>query len=79
VLQQGESKSGCPHSRLRIEMREEWVRHFHVRWSFLKFDEQGNQKIADLLKASSQKDHLPVNVDGEVQGDTIKVQSINLS
>ena len=46
---------------------------------FLKFDEQGNQKVADLLKASSQKDHLRVNVDGEVQGDTIKVQSVSLS
>jgi hypothetical protein len=45
---------------------------------FLKFDAAGNAKIADELKASSKKDHLRVNVDGEVQGDTLKVSSVQL-
>jgi hypothetical protein len=46
---------------------------------FLKFDSQGNEKMLDLLKVSHQKDHLRVNVQGEVQGDTLKVRSVNLS
>ena len=45
---------------------------------FLKFDAAGNAKIADALKASDKKDHLRVNVSGDVQGDTIKVDSISL-
>jgi hypothetical protein len=43
---------------------------------FLKFDAAGNARIADALKASSKKDHLRVNVDGDVQGDTLKVISV---
>jgi hypothetical protein len=45
---------------------------------FLKFDAAGNAKIAAALKASSKKDHLRVNVDGDVQGDTLKVTSVQL-
>ncbi len=45
---------------------------------FLKFDAAGNAKIAEALKASSKKDHLRVNVDGDVQGDTLKVTSVQL-
>jgi hypothetical protein len=45
---------------------------------FLKFDAEGNAKILDELKASSKKDHLRVNVSGDVQGDTLKVSSVNL-
>jgi hypothetical protein len=45
---------------------------------FLKFDAAGNAKIAEALKASDKKDHLRVNVSGDVQGDTIKVDSISL-
>jgi hypothetical protein len=45
---------------------------------FLKFDAAGNVKIAEALKASSKKDHLRVNVDGDVQGDTLKVSSVTL-
>ena len=45
---------------------------------FLKFDAAGNAKIADALKASSQKDHLRVDVKGEQDGDTLKVSSIKL-
>jgi hypothetical protein len=45
---------------------------------FLKFDAEGNTKILEELKASDKKDHLRVNVDGDVQGDTLKVTSIKL-
>jgi len=45
---------------------------------FLKFDAAGNAKITAALKASDKKDHLRVNVDGEQQGDTLKVSSIKL-
>jgi len=45
---------------------------------FLKFDAAGNAKIAEELKASTKKDHLRVNVKGEVEGDTLKVSSIQL-
>jgi hypothetical protein len=45
---------------------------------FLKFDTEGNAKILDELKASSKKDHLRVNVSGDVQGDTLKVSSVTL-
>jgi hypothetical protein len=45
---------------------------------FLKFDSQGNQKITEALKASDKKDHLRVDVSGDVQGDMLKVTSIKL-
>jgi hypothetical protein len=45
---------------------------------FLKFDADGNTKIVEALKASDKKDHLRVDVSGDVQGDTIKVSSIKL-
>ena len=45
---------------------------------FLKFDAAGNAKIVEALKASTKKDHLRVNVSGEVEGDTLKVTSIQL-
>lgn len=45
---------------------------------FLKFDAEGNKKIVEALKASDKKDHLRVDVSGEVQGDTLKVTSIKL-
>jgi hypothetical protein len=45
---------------------------------FLKFDAEGNAKIAAALKASDKKDHLRVDVSGDVQGDTLKVTSIKL-
>lgn len=45
---------------------------------FLKFDAAGNAKILAELKASSKKDHLRVNVSGDVQGDTLKVSSVKL-
>lgn len=45
---------------------------------FLKFDAKGNKEIGDALKASNEKDHLRVNVSGQVQGDTLKVSSVKL-
>ncbi len=45
---------------------------------FLKFDAEGNTKIVEALKASDKKDHLHVDVSGDVQGDTLKVISIKL-
>ncbi len=45
---------------------------------FLKFDSEGNSKISEELKASSKKDHLRVDVTGDVQGDTLKVTSVKL-
>jgi len=45
---------------------------------FLKFDAAGNKEIAAALKASTKKDHLRVDVSGDVQGDTLKVASVKL-
>jgi hypothetical protein len=45
---------------------------------FLKFDATGNTKITEDLKASGKKDHLRVDVTGDVKGDTLQVTSIKL-
>lgn len=45
---------------------------------FLKFDAAGNTKIGEALKASDKKDHLRVDVTGDVKGDTLQVSSIKL-
>jgi len=45
---------------------------------FLKFDADGNAKILKQLKNSKETDHLRVNVKGDVNGDTLKVDSIKL-
>ena len=45
---------------------------------FLKFDAAGDAKIVEALKASGAKDHLRVNVEGNLQGDTLQVTSIKL-
>ena len=45
---------------------------------FLKFDESGNRKAVEAIKASKKLDDLEVDVTGEVQGDTIKVESLKL-
>jgi hypothetical protein len=44
----------------------------------LKFGREGNAKIVEALKASDKKDHLRVNVSGDVKGDTRKVTLIEL-
>lgn len=45
---------------------------------FLKFDDAGNAKAAELLKKTDKADHLRVKVSGERQGDQLKVESISL-
>lgn len=45
---------------------------------FLKLDAAGNAQVVDALKASQKKDHLRVDVKGDVEGDTLKVSSIKL-
>ena len=45
---------------------------------FLKFDTAGNKEFVAALKSSTKKDHLRVDVSGDVQGDTLKVSSIKL-
>jgi hypothetical protein len=45
---------------------------------FIKFDANGNKQILSELKSSDKKDHLRVDVTGDVQGDTMKVQSVKL-
>ena len=45
---------------------------------FLKFDDQGNAKMKEALQASNKKDHLRVNVTGDVENDTLKVKAVNL-
>lgn len=46
--------------------------------NYLKFDHEGNRQILQQLKASDKSDHLRVNVDGEVKGDTLMVKSVKL-
>lgn len=46
---------------------------------FFSFDEAGNRKALEAIKASKKLDDLEVVVTGEVQkGDTIKVESLKL-
>lgn len=45
---------------------------------FLKFDANGNKEVIKELKASHEKDHLRVNVSGDLQGDTLHVSSVKL-
>lgn len=45
---------------------------------FVKFDEAGNAKTVAALKASSKDKDLQAKVTGSLEGDTIKVESIQL-
>jgi hypothetical protein len=45
---------------------------------FILLDAAGNAKAVAALKATKKIDHLNVTVDGDVQGDTIKVASLKL-
>jgi hypothetical protein len=45
---------------------------------FLKFDEAGNRKALAAIKASMKLDDFEVQVNGDVQGDTIKVVSLKI-
>jgi hypothetical protein len=45
---------------------------------FLTFDEEGNRKALEAIKASKKLVDLEVEITGEVKGDTIKVTSLKL-
>jgi len=45
---------------------------------WLNFDADGNKKAIAALKASKKTDNLMVTVNGDIQGDTIKVSSLKL-
>lgn len=45
---------------------------------YLKFDAAGNDQIAAELKKSTAKDHLRVDVTGDVDGNTLRVKSVKL-
>ncbi len=45
---------------------------------FLKFDKEGSQEALRELQASTKKDHLRATVTGDLEGNTVKVQSLKL-
>jgi hypothetical protein len=45
---------------------------------FLKFDESGNAKALAALKATGKEKDLKATVNGTVDGDTLKVESVAL-
>jgi hypothetical protein len=45
---------------------------------FVKFDDAGNSKTVEALKASTKDKDLQAKVTGSLDGDTIKVESIEL-
>ena len=49
-----------------------------VDGKYYKFDAAGSAKALAALKASSKKDHLRVNVSGQLDGDTLTVESLAL-
>jgi hypothetical protein len=46
---------------------------------YLKFDADGSKKALALLKATDRRDHLRVDVTGELAGETLTVASIAMS
>jgi hypothetical protein len=46
--------------------------------NFFKFDDLGNKKAIQLLKNINHKDDLKVIVNGDIDGDTIKVTNMSL-
>jgi hypothetical protein len=46
---------------------------------YVKLDKAGNEKAVAALKATSKKDHIRVNVDGERKGDVIQVASLKIA
>jgi hypothetical protein len=47
--------------------------------AWLKLDKAGNDKAMAALKATNKKDHIRVNVTGELKGDTIEVASLAMA
>ena len=62
---------------MTVELLQRFPPHpqLHLR---IFLDAAGNNEIVEALKASGKKDHLRVDVTGDVQGDTLKVTSIKL-
>lgn len=46
--------------------------------AYLKFDAAGNEKTVAALKATKKADHLRATVEGERDGETIKVVSVSI-
>ena len=46
---------------------------------YLKFDAAGSEKALALLNASDRKDHLRVDVTGTLDGEALKVESIDFA
>lgn len=46
---------------------------------WLKLDAQGNREALAALKATSKKDHIRVDVTGDLSGDTVKVASLAIA
>jgi len=46
--------------------------------AYLKFDEAGNEKTVAALKATKKTDHIRATIEGEREGDRIKVKSLRL-
>ena len=47
--------------------------------SWVPFDQAGNQKALAALKATTRKDHVRVDVTGDLKGGVIAVQSLTIS
>jgi hypothetical protein len=45
---------------------------------FYKIDPQSNDRIVRLLSDSPNKDNLKVVISGDVQGDTLKINTVSL-
>lgn len=45
---------------------------------FLSFDEAGNHKALEAIRASKKLDNLEVEVTGDIKGDSIKVETLKL-
>jgi hypothetical protein len=52
---------------------------FTADGKYVKLDADGSKKALELLKASSQTDHLRVNVTGEMVDGALKVSSIEMA
>lgn len=45
---------------------------------YYRLDDPGNRRVLELLRNTPDKDNLKVVVDGQIQGDTIKVETITM-
>jgi hypothetical protein len=51
---------------------------FTADGAYLKLDATGSEQALAALRASKQKDHLRANVTGTLEGDTIRVEALEL-